>query len=88
MKDSLRSDWSRSRFFRWMIRLGSFKGTVVATLFVGAVSLTFAILTMAVLHRLSWMGVFISGTLPLLLVPLHWYPFMRIAGQLHATENR
>lgn len=71
-----------------MVRLGAVKGTVVATLFIAALSLAFAVVTMAVLHRLSWMGVFISGTLPLLLVPTHWYPFMRISEQLHRAEGR
>lgn len=81
-------DWSRSWLFRFMIGLGAVKGTLVATLAIDLVSLTFAIITMAVLHRLSWMGVFISGTLPLMLVPLHWYPFMRISEQLHRAETR
>jgi len=88
MSDSHSTNWSQSRFFRLMIRLGAVKSTVVATLFIDLVSLLFALVTMAALHRLSWMGVFISATLPLFLVPLHWYPFMRISEQLHATESR
>ena len=71
-----------------MIRLGAVKSTVVATLCIDLVSLVFALVTMVVLNRVSWMGVFISATLPLLLVPLHWYPFMRISEQLHGTESR
>jgi PAS domain S-box-containing protein len=83
-----RTNWSQSPFFRWMIRLGAVKATVVAAVGIDVVSLVLAMIAMTALHRLSWMGVFISGTLPLLLVPLHWYPFMRISEQLDATESR
>jgi PAS domain S-box-containing protein len=78
--------WGRSGFYRWIIRLGAVKGTVVATLCIDVVSVCFAVIVMLYLHRLSWMGVFISGTLPLFLVPLHWYPFARISEQLQATD--
>jgi PAS domain S-box-containing protein len=88
MADAARTNWGQSGFFRWIIRLGAVRGTIVATLAIDAVSLAFATAVMLFLHRLSWMGIFISGTLPLFLVPLHWYPFARISEQLQATEGR
>ena len=85
--DSLLNTWSQSAFFRWIIRLGALRGTVVAALAIDLVSLAFAIVVMLAFHRLSWMGILISGSIPLFLVPLHWYPFARISEQLYATES-
>ncbi len=75
-----------SDIFRRIIGLGAIKSTMVATLAMGLISLGFAVVIMLAFHRLSWMGVFISGAIPLVLVPLHWYPFSRVSEQLSATE--
>ena len=50
------------------------------------ISLSLAIVVMLAFDRLSWMGIVISGSIPIFLVPLHWYPFARISEQLYATE--
>jgi PAS domain S-box-containing protein len=79
--------WRHSDIFRRIIRLGAIKSTMVATFAMGIVSLAFAIVIMLAFHRLSWMGVFISSAIPLVLVPLHWYPFSRVSEQLSVTES-
>jgi PAS domain S-box-containing protein len=88
MEGSPRTNWIQSSFFRWIIGLGAVRGTIVATLGINLISLAIAVVVMLALHRLSWMGVLISGTIPLFLIPLHWYPFARISEQLQATESR
>ena len=85
--DSLLNTWSQSAFFRRVIQFGAIRSTLVAAVVVDLVSLAFAIVVMLAFHRLSWMGILISGTIPLFLVPLHWYPFARISEQLYATES-
>ena len=80
-------NWNQSRLFRGLVGLGALRGTIVATLIVDLVSLAFACVFMSAFHRLSWIGIMISGTIPLFLVPLHWYPFARLSEQLHATET-
>lgn len=89
MDGSPHANWSRSRIFRWLVRLGAVKSTVVATLIIVTTSLALYVVIMLVgFHRVSWLGVFMSGLLPLVLVPLPWYPFARISEQLQATESR
>lgn len=85
--ESLISSWSQSAFFRRVIQLGALRSTLVAVVAIDLFSLALAVVVMLVFHRLSWMGILISGTIPLFLVPLHWYPFARISEQLYATES-
>ena len=87
MTDSLLHSWSQSAFFRRVISLGAIRSTLIAAVTIDLFSLAFAIAVMLAFHRLSWMGVLISGTIPLFLVPMHWYPFARISEQLYATES-
>jgi PAS domain-containing protein len=79
---------TQTGFFRRLIRVGAFRGTVLATLFIATFSFSFSLLVMLVLNRVSLMGIFISTAIPLIIVPMHWYPFARISEQLDATEIR
>ena len=85
--DSLLNTWSQSAFFRRVIQLGALRSTIVAVVAIDLFSLALAVVVMLAFHRLSWMGILISGSIPLFLVPLHWYPFARISEQLYATES-
>ena len=84
---SFHTIWTQTGSFRWLTRYGAVRGTVLAALLSAAFSCAFAILVMAVLHRVNLMGIFISIGVPLIIVPLHWYPFARISEQLYATES-
>ncbi|MHB8835642.1 MAG: hybrid sensor histidine kinase/response regulator [Candidatus Methylomirabilia bacterium] len=87
MKVPFHTIWTQAGSFRWLTRYGVIRGTFFAALLSAAFSCMFSLLVMAALHRVSLMGIFISTAIPLIIVPLHWYPFARISEQLAATES-
>lgn len=87
MKVPIHTIWTQTGSFRWLTRYGAFRGTVFAALLSAAFSFLFSLIVMLILHRVTLMGIFISTAIPLLIVPLHWYPFARISEQLAATET-
>ncbi len=72
----------------FLIRLGPVRGTLLITAAAMAASLLISIIAMGTLGRISLLGILISLGVPALLVPVNWFPFVRVSSQLEATHRK
>ncbi len=77
-----------TKFRKKLVALGPAGSTALLTAASIAASLTIALLVTGALHRISLMGIAIAVATPALLVPVTWYPFLRISARLDRTEDR